>query len=147
VFNRLKANPPDYGTFVERYGKYLRYNEAGDRLPNAAELHEAAKRSKGTAAGIDGWLPAEVALLPLVAWEKRAMHLRLVAENGKWPEAPKGIWKAGRGSSKILGGDPPGRECFLHSFAACCMRALSSFISTALFIERQKPLQLYVVIQ
>ena len=82
VFNRLKSNPPDYDTFVGRYGKYLKCNEAGDRLPNATELHEAAKRSKGTAAGIDGWLPAEVALLPLAAWEKRAMHLRMVA--GEW---------------------------------------------------------------
>ena len=64
---------------------------AGDLLPDAKDLHEAACRSKGKAPGIDAWLPAEVALLPYVAWEKREEHLKVVAQVGKWPDAYKEV--------------------------------------------------------
>ena len=67
VFNRLKSNPPNYNAFREQNVKYVNGTSAGDRLPNATQLQHAARASKGTASGIDGWLPAELALLPRAA--------------------------------------------------------------------------------
>ena len=71
ALNRLKDDQPNYYTFMHQYGKYVKGTAAGDRLPNAVELQNAATKSKGAAAGIDGWVPAELARL-IAAWERRA---------------------------------------------------------------------------
>jgi len=81
VFNRLKHNPPNYDDFASRYGKYIKCTEAGDRLPNAQDLHEAARRSKGTAAGIDGWLPAD-----------RSTPHRGMGKKSRAPKGSSGQW-------------------------------------------------------
>ena len=64
VFNRLKNKPPNYEAFRGKYAKYLAGTDAGDLLPNANQLRDAARRSKGTAPGVDGWMPSELAILP-----------------------------------------------------------------------------------
>jgi hypothetical protein len=87
VYNRLRNEPPCYNNFKECYAKYITGTQAGDLLPDAQQLQKVARRSKGTAPGADGWLPSELATLPLSAWRKREEHLRTVADTGKWPSA------------------------------------------------------------
>ena len=74
VFKRPDHEPPpDWATFFANYGASIRRfeNVEWDSF-NAQEYHDAAKRmSNAAAAGMDGWSPAELKLLPGRAWADR----------------------------------------------------------------------------
>ena len=58
------------------------------RLPTGEELYKQAKKMEAnTAAGSDGWRPAELKRLPLSAWHKRHSVLQLCAKLGGCPDA------------------------------------------------------------
>ena len=57
---------------------------APERLPNGSGLHKQAQRAKeASSAGLDGWRPAEVRLIPRTAWEARAALLKVMYSTWK----------------------------------------------------------------
>ena len=88
VYNRLEATPPQFAEFQQRYGEFMQNEPTGCLLPSGAELAATAKKARvDSAAGRDAWRPAELALLPIEAWDARAKVLALCAEVGHWPKA------------------------------------------------------------
>jgi hypothetical protein len=88
VYNRLEQHPPCFETFQREYGQFFGGHEAGDLLPTGTQLWEKARRAKtDSSAGRDGWRPAELALLPEVAWHHRARLRGVMADQGRWPRA------------------------------------------------------------
>ena len=88
VYHRLQDQPPEYAVFEEHYGKFMPNLPTGDLTPNGQQLHsKATGAKKDSAAGSDAWRPAELALLPEVAWHHRARVLRVIKNAGRWPKS------------------------------------------------------------
>jgi hypothetical protein len=87
VYQRLQPAPPNYDEFRRKFGTAIKSTPTGDLRPTAEQLHTTARKARADAApGRNGWKPAELALLPRIAWEKRKEVLDLIIENGKWPD-------------------------------------------------------------
>ena len=87
-YHRLQDQPPEYTVFEEHYGKFMPNLPTGDLTPNGQQLHsKATGAKKDSAAGSDAWRPAELALLPEVAWHHRARMLRVIKNAGRWPKS------------------------------------------------------------
>ena len=79
VYHRLQNQAPDYGAFEEQYGEYMPNLPTGDLMPDGQQLYAKAKGAKeDSAAGSDAWRPAELALLPELAWHQRARVLKVI---------------------------------------------------------------------
>ena len=50
--------------------------------------------AENSAPGSDGWLPRELKLLPLAAWEQRSRILQLMADTGELPKSYKSVHSA-----------------------------------------------------
>jgi len=74
VFTRDPTLPDElWSQFSAEYGKYITTISSLNTDPlTAAELAAQAKRTwNGSAAGLDGWKPAELKALPMPAWSAR----------------------------------------------------------------------------
>ena len=89
-FSSEKArNPPDWNKFAETYAQYLPpIPRAPAEPPDGQQLYQSAQKIKyASAAGEDGFRPAELRSLPLAAWGYRAVLLKTCSKVGRFPHA------------------------------------------------------------
>ena len=74
IFNRAKnVPPPNWEQFEAKYQNYLTPLRPVNAEHFAAKelAAQAARFNNGAVGGVDGWLRAELRLLPIGAWEDR----------------------------------------------------------------------------
>jgi len=92
IFNRAKGTSrPSFTNFKKKFGRYFNKVELPEEHkgpPVAAEMasHVSRMNPMGTC-GADGWLPSELRLLPLAAWEAREEVEMVIWKTVKYPSA------------------------------------------------------------
>ena len=79
IYTMHKDRPPSWDEFYHHYHPHItRQPNAPVGPPSPQQLFDQAKRARPTSApGMDGWKPAELKHLPLVAWQHRHRVLTL----------------------------------------------------------------------
>ena len=80
--------PPSWERFAPKFHDHLTpLNAVNGGYFIAKELAaQAARFNNGAVGGVDGWLPAELRLLPHGAWEDRVLLEKVIIENGASPD-------------------------------------------------------------
>eukprot|EP01064_Diplonema_japonicum_P010315 TRINITY_DN175_c0_g1_i13.p1 TRINITY_DN175_c0_g1~~TRINITY_DN175_c0_g1_i13.p1 ORF type:complete len:1930 (+),score=452.56 TRINITY_DN175_c0_g1_i13:183-5972(+) len=91
VFAKYESRPePLYAPFKAKYSKFVQRHEMERTQLTGARLREVLrKKSKKSAAGIDGWRMLELRKLPESVLDAWAMLFHAIEATGRWPEAMK----------------------------------------------------------